>query len=99
MIVMRIRRGGRAVDCTGLENRRLLTGLVSSNLTLSAITLITYEAAMAVLIPDLVPPAAPAIFPEAGTFPRSVALARTAPRPMRYPARSTRPWRSGPDRS
>jgi hypothetical protein len=24
------------VECTGLENRRLLTGLVSSNLTLSA---------------------------------------------------------------
>src|SRR5579863_3981762 len=30
------RRGGRAVDCTGLENRRPLTGFVSSNLTLSA---------------------------------------------------------------
>jgi hypothetical protein len=30
------RRGGRAVECTGLENRRTLTGLVSSNLTLSA---------------------------------------------------------------
>jgi hypothetical protein len=30
------RRGGRAVDCTGLENRRPFTGLVSSNLTLSA---------------------------------------------------------------
>jgi hypothetical protein len=29
-------RGGRAVDCTGLENRRPFTGLVSSNLTLSA---------------------------------------------------------------
>ncbi len=29
-------RGGRAVECTGLENRRTLTGLVSSNLTLSA---------------------------------------------------------------
>ncbi len=33
-----LRRGGRAVDCTGLENRRPFTGLVSSNLTLSAIT-------------------------------------------------------------
>src|SRR5260221_10498491 len=32
----RCRRGGRAVECTGLENRRTLTGLVSSNLTLSA---------------------------------------------------------------
>ncbi len=32
------RRGGRAVDCTGLENRRPFTGLVSSNLTLSANT-------------------------------------------------------------
>src|SRR5262245_33506534 len=31
-----IRRGGRAVDCTGLENRRPLTGLASSNLALSA---------------------------------------------------------------
>ncbi len=31
-----MRRGGRAVDCTGLENRRPFTGLVSSNLTLSA---------------------------------------------------------------
>jgi hypothetical protein len=30
------RRGGRAVECTGLENRRPFTGLVSSNLTLSA---------------------------------------------------------------
>jgi hypothetical protein len=29
-------RGGRAVECTGLENRRPFTGLVSSNLTLSA---------------------------------------------------------------
>jgi hypothetical protein len=29
-------RGGRVVECTGLENRRPLTGLVSSNLTLSA---------------------------------------------------------------
>src|SRR5690606_12241435 len=27
------RRGGRVVDCTGLENRRPLAGLVSSNLT------------------------------------------------------------------
>ena len=32
----RDRRGGRAVECTGLENRRPFTGLVSSNLTLSA---------------------------------------------------------------
>src|SRR5271168_1214945 len=31
-----MRRGGRAVECTGLENRRPLTGTVSSNLTLSA---------------------------------------------------------------
>src|SRR5580700_6641789 len=30
------RRGGRAVECTGLENRQGLTALVSSNLTLSA---------------------------------------------------------------
>ena len=29
--------GGRAVECTGLENRRLFTEFVSSNLTLSAI--------------------------------------------------------------
>ena len=29
-------RGGRAVECTGLENRQPFTGLVSSNLTLSA---------------------------------------------------------------
>src|ERR1700729_749265 len=33
---LKIRRGGRAVECTGLENRRPFTGLVSSNLTLSA---------------------------------------------------------------
>ncbi len=32
-----IRRVGRAVECTGLENRQGLTVLVSSNLTLSAI--------------------------------------------------------------
>ncbi len=32
----RRRRGGRAVECTGLENRQPFTGLVSSNLTLSA---------------------------------------------------------------
>jgi hypothetical protein len=32
-----IRRGGRAVECTGLENRRPLTGTVGSNPTLSAI--------------------------------------------------------------
>jgi hypothetical protein len=31
-----VRRGGRAVECTGLENRQGLTALVSSNLTLSA---------------------------------------------------------------
>jgi len=30
------RRGGRAVDCTGLENRRPLTRTVGSNPTLSA---------------------------------------------------------------
>jgi hypothetical protein len=30
------RRGGRAVDCTGLENRQPFTGLGSSNLPLSA---------------------------------------------------------------
>ena len=30
------RRGGRAVECTGLENRRPLTGTVGSNPTLSA---------------------------------------------------------------
>lgn len=29
--------GGRAVECTGLENRRLFTEFVSSNLTPSAI--------------------------------------------------------------
>ena len=34
--VAAIRRGGRVVECTGLENRRPFTGLVSSNLTLSA---------------------------------------------------------------
>jgi hypothetical protein len=31
-----IRKSGRAVDCTGLENRRPFTGTVSSNLTSSA---------------------------------------------------------------
>lgn len=31
--------GGRAVECSGLENRRLFTGSVSSNLTPSAICL------------------------------------------------------------
>jgi phosphohistidine phosphatase SixA len=31
-----IRRGGRAVECTGLENRRPFTGFVGSNPTLSA---------------------------------------------------------------
>lgn len=31
------RMGGRAVECTGLENRRLFTEFVSSNLTPSAI--------------------------------------------------------------
>ena len=36
VIVGMIWRGGRAVECTGLENRRPFTGLVSSNLTLSA---------------------------------------------------------------
>jgi hypothetical protein len=35
--VAAVRRGGRVVECTGLENRRPFTGLVSSNLTLSAI--------------------------------------------------------------
>jgi hypothetical protein len=30
------RRGGRAVECTGLENRQTLTSLASSNLALSA---------------------------------------------------------------
>ena len=30
-------RGGRAVECTGLENRQAFLSLVSSNLTLSAI--------------------------------------------------------------
>ena len=34
--VAAVRRGGRVVECTGLENRRPFTGLVSSNLTLSA---------------------------------------------------------------
>ena len=29
-------RGGRAVECTGLENRRSFTGTVGSNPTLSA---------------------------------------------------------------
>jgi hypothetical protein len=29
-------RGGRAVECTGLENRHPLTGIASSNLALSA---------------------------------------------------------------
>ncbi len=29
-------RGGRAVECTGLENRQTFAGFVSSNLTLSA---------------------------------------------------------------
>ena len=32
-----LRMGGRAVECTGLENRRLFTEFVSSNLTPSAI--------------------------------------------------------------
>ena len=29
-------RGGRVADCTGLENRHVREGIVSSNLTLSA---------------------------------------------------------------
>ena len=33
---MSFRRGGRAVDCTGLENRQALTGLGGSNPSLSA---------------------------------------------------------------
>ena len=33
--VKALRRGGRAVDCSGLENRQTRKGLVSSNLTLS----------------------------------------------------------------
>tara|TARA_R110000796_G_scaffold88559_3_gene190906 strand:+ start:118671 stop:118946 length:276 start_codon:yes stop_codon:yes gene_type:complete len=32
-----LRRGGRAVECNGLENRRAFTGTVGSNPTLSAI--------------------------------------------------------------
>jgi hypothetical protein len=39
-----MRRGGRAVECTGLENRRSLTGTVGSNPTLSAIVRITASA-------------------------------------------------------
>ena len=35
-----LRKRGRAVECTGLENRRPFTGLVSSNLTASATYLI-----------------------------------------------------------
>jgi hypothetical protein len=31
-----IRRGGRAVECTGLENRQIRKGFGSSNLPLSA---------------------------------------------------------------
>ena len=31
-----VRKGGRAVECTGLENRQGRKSLVSSNLTLSA---------------------------------------------------------------
>ena len=37
-----IRRVGRAVECTGLENRQGLTVLVSSNLTLSASQAVFY---------------------------------------------------------
>lgn len=33
---IRMGRGGRVVECTGLENRQAFAGLVSSNLTLSA---------------------------------------------------------------
>ena len=35
---VKLRKGGRAVECAGLENRSLLTGTVSSNLTPSACT-------------------------------------------------------------
>ena len=35
-VLQKRRRGGRAVECTGLENRQPRKGLVSSNLTLSA---------------------------------------------------------------
>jgi hypothetical protein len=35
-LIWKIRRGGRAVECTGLENRQGFTTFVSSNLTLSA---------------------------------------------------------------
>ena|GEM_PF-1423012 len=33
-----LRRGGRVVECNGLENRRAFTGTVGSNPTLSAIS-------------------------------------------------------------
>src|SRR6266404_3129019 len=36
LLIVNIRRGGRAVECTGLENRHPLTGIASSNLALSA---------------------------------------------------------------
>ncbi len=36
-LISREWRGGRAVECTGLENRRPFTGIVGSNPTLSAI--------------------------------------------------------------
>ena len=36
------RRGGRVVECTGLENRHAFAGIVGSNPTLSAITQVPF---------------------------------------------------------
>ena len=55
--IARLRRGGRAVECTGLENRRGLTALVSSNLTLSAKLLHRWPALMLAPCPAVpIPP-------------------------------------------
>jgi hypothetical protein len=47
------RRGGRAVECTGLENRQGFTTLVSSNLTLSANKISGQESGPAVFLSRL----------------------------------------------
>ena len=44
--VLVFRRGDRAAECTGLENRRVFTGTVGSNPTLSAIFLEVIGAAL-----------------------------------------------------
>src|SRR5205814_6812401 len=50
---LRLRRVGRAVDGTGLENRHTLTGIGGSNPSLSAITFVIWYLHM--VIPRLIP--------------------------------------------